>query len=248
MTAVLVLAAALGAVFVVLLGWPPVALRRLACPPVVTWPAWLTAKASALPVRTRGIASAGAALTVLLVLSEPPPVALGLGLVLGAVVFWALGRVETVGAAATRAELVSELPTALDVLAACVASGMPLRSATSAVASAVGGPLGSRLASVGSRTAAGFGDGEAWAALRDDDVLGSVARDLARAADAGTATGALLARHAEAARSAAQAAALARAKAVGVRTIIPVSVCYLPAFFLLGVVPVIAGVLASLLR
>jgi pilus assembly protein TadC len=40
---------------------------------------------------------------------------------------------------------------------------------------------------------------------------------------------------------------LARAKAVGVQTIIPVSICYLPAFFLLGVVPVIAGVMASLL-
>ncbi len=124
---------------------------------------------------------------------------------------------------------------------------MPLRSATSAVASAVGGRLGERLASVVARTAAGFGDGDAWGSLRGDEVLGPVARDLARAADAGTATGALLARHAEAARSAAHAAALARAKAVGVQTIIPVSVCYLPAFFLLGVVPVIAGVLASLL-
>jgi len=91
------------------------------------------------------------------------------------------------------------------------------------------------------------GIGRGRPAGRGDEVLGSVARDLARAADAGTATGALLARHAEAARSAAHAAALARAKAVGVQTIIPVSVCYLPAFFLLGVVPVIAGVLASLL-
>jgi pilus assembly protein TadC len=248
MTTVLVLAAALGAVFAVLLAWRPVALRRLTSPPIVTWPGWLTAKPSALPVRTRGIASAGAALAVLLVLSGPLPVTVGLGAALGSVVFLVLGRVETCGAAATRAELVAELPAALDVLAACVASGMPLRSATSAVASACGGPLGARLAAVVSRTSAGFGDGDAWAALRDDGVLGSVARDLARAADAGTAIGALLARHAEAARSAAHAAALARAKAVGVRTIIPVSVCYLPAFFLLGVVPVIAGVLASLLR
>jgi pilus assembly protein TadC len=185
---------------------------------------------------------------LMLAVGGPLPVTLALGVVFGAVVFWGLGRMETGGAAATRAELVADLPAALDVLAACVASGMPLRSATDAVASAVGGPLGERLASIVARTSAGFGDGDAWTALRDDEVLGPVARDLARAADAGTAIGALLGRHAEAARSAAHAAALARAKAVGVRTIIPVSVCYLPAFFLLGVVPVIAGVLESLLR
>jgi pilus assembly protein TadC len=99
-----------------------------------------------------------------------------------------------------------------------------------------------------SHAAAGFGDSDAWASLRSDEVLGPVARDLARAADAGTSVGGMLARHAESARAAAQAAAIARAKAVGVRTIVPVSVCYLPAFFLVGVVPVIAGVLTTLLR
>lgn len=248
MIVVLVLASALGAALVVQFGWPREPLRRLVAEPVVRWPRWLLAKESAMPVRTRGIGSACTSVAVVLVVSGPPPVNLAFGLLAGAAVFWVLGRLESGGATAARADLVSDLPAALDVLAACVASGMPLRSATSAVAAAVGGPLGGRLAAVVSRTSAGFGDGEAWAALGGDAVLGRVARDLARASEAGTATGVLLARHAEAARSAAHAAALARAKAVGVRTIIPVSVCYLPAFFLLGVVPVIAGVLGSLLR
>ncbi len=163
-------------------------------------------------------------------------------------VFWLLGRLETNGAVAQRAELVAELPAALDLLAACVMAGMPLRTATAAVAGAVGGALGDRLGVVVSYTAAGFSDSDAWASLAPDEVLGSVARDLARAADAGTSVGGMLARHAESARAAAQAAAIARAKAVGVRTIVPVSVCYLPAFFLVGVVPVIAGVLTTLLR
>ncbi len=247
MTAVWVVTAALVAGFVVQVGWPSESLRRLASPPVVSWPGWLKPKAEALPVRVRGIVSAGVMVAVILLLSGPLPVSLAVGCVLGAVVFWTLGRLESGGVAAARAELVAELPSALDVLAACVAAGMPLRRATQAVAAAVGGALGERLASVGSRTAAGFSDGDAWAALRDDEVLGSLARDLARAADAGTAIGALVARHAGVARAAAHAAALARARAVGVRTVIPVSVCYLPAFFLLGVVPVIAGVVASLL-
>jgi pilus assembly protein TadC len=163
-------------------------------------------------------------------------------------VFWGLGRLETNGAAIRRAQLVAELPVALDLLAACVVAGMPLRNATAAVASAVQGVLGERLGTVVSHAAAGFGDSDAWASLRSDEVLGPVARDLARAADAGTSVGGMLARHAESARAAAQAAAIAKAKAVGVRTIVPVSVCYLPAFFLVGVVPVIAGVLTTLLR
>lgn len=247
MTGLMVLAAALGAGLAVHLGWPRDPLQRLRDEPRVAWPRWLSARESAMPVRMRG--AAGAAVAMLgVVLGGPLPVSLGLGAVAGAVVFWALGKVETGGAAAARAELVAELPTALDVLAACVASGMPLRGATSAVARAVGGALGDLLATVVARTSAGFSDGAAWASLRDHEVLGAVARDLARAADAGTATGPLLARHAEAARSAAHADALVRARAVGVRTIIPVACCYLPAFFLLGVVPVIAGVLASLVR
>lgn len=248
MTIAWVLVVALGAALVVQLGWPRHPLRRLVNAPTISWPRWLSPRASALPARTRGMAAAGLSTTAMLTVNGPLPVVLALGLAVAAVAFWALGKVETGGAAAVRAELVAELPAALDVLAACVRSGMPLRSATGAVASAVGGQLGARLASVASRTTAGFSDSDAWAALKDDEVLGPVARDLARAADAGTATAAMLARHAESARSAAYAAALTRARAVGVRTIIPVSVCYLPAFFLLGVVPVIAGVLTSLLR
>jgi pilus assembly protein TadC len=163
-------------------------------------------------------------------------------------VYWGLGRLETNGAAGRRSQLVADLPAALDLLSACVVAGMPLRTATAAVAAAVGGVLGDRLGTVVSHAAAGFGDGDAWAALGSDEVIGPVARDLARAADAGTSVAGMLARHAESARAAAQAAAIARAKAVGVRTIVPVSVCYLPAFFLVGVVPVIAGILTTLLR
>ncbi|HET7725061.1 MAG TPA: type II secretion system F family protein [Propionibacteriaceae bacterium] len=159
--------------------------------------------------------------------------------------FWGIGRLEGGELAAARANLVAELPGALDILAACVGAGMPLRGAAAAVASALGGPVEERLGQVTSRTAAGFGDSDSWAVLREDPVFGPVARDLARASEAGTALGPLLSRHAEAARAAAQADALARARAVGVRTIIPVSVCYLPAFFLLGVVPVIAAVVTA---
>jgi pilus assembly protein TadC len=239
-------ATALGAGLVVQLGWPLDPLNRLAAPPSMALPVGLRARPGALPVRVRAAGASGIAVVVVVLLGNASAVPVVLPMWL--VVFWLLGRLETNGAAAQRAELVAELPAALDLLAACVLAGMPLRTATAAVAEAVGGVLGERLGVVVSYTAAGFGDSDAWASLAPDEVLGAVSRDLARAADAGTSVGGMLARHAETARAAAQAAALARAKAVGVRTIVPVSVCYLPAFFLVGVVPVIAGVLTTLLR
>ena len=44
-----------------------------------------------------------------------------------------------------------------------------------------------------------------------------------------------------------RAAVEARAKAVGVRTVIPLGLCFLPAFLLLGIVPVVAGLLGLVL-
>jgi pilus assembly protein TadC len=243
---ILELATALGAGLVVQLGWPPDPMSRLTTPPSVALPVWLSARPAALPVRARAISATGVALVVLVLVGNAAVLMLAVPVWVS--VFWGLGRLETNGAAGRRAPLVAELPVALDLLSACVVAGMPLRTATAAVSAAVGGVLGDRLGTVVSHAAAGFGDSDAWASLRSDEVLGPVARDLARAADAGTSVGGMLARHAESARAAAQAAAIARAKAVGVRTIVPVSVCYLPAFFLVGVVPVIAGVLTTLLR
>jgi len=235
-----------GAGLVVQLGWPPDPLSRLTPPPSMVPPAWLSARPTALPARARAIGATGVALVVLVLMGNAA--ALMVAIPAWVFVFWGLGRLETNGAAGRRSQLVAELPAALDLLSACVVAGMPLRTATAAVAAAVGGVLGDRLGTVVSHAAAGFGDSDAWAALGSDEVIGPVARDLARAADAGTSVGGMLARHAESARAFAQAAAIARAKAVGVRTIVPVSVCYLPAFFLVGVVPVIAGILTTLLR
>ncbi|MGV8850375.1 MAG: type II secretion system F family protein [Propionibacteriaceae bacterium] len=246
MSVSLELATAVGAGLVVQLGWPPDPLSRLTPPPSMALPAWLSARTTALPARARAIGATGVALVVLFLMGSAA--ALMLAIPAWVFVFCGLGRLETNGAAGRRSQLVAELPAALDLLSACAVAGMPLRTATAAVAAAVGGVLGDRLGTVVSHAAAGFGDSDAWAALGCDEVLGPVARDLSRAADAGTSVGGMLARHAESARAFAQAAAIARAKAVGVRTIVPVSVCYLPAFFLIGVVPVIAGILTTLLR
>ncbi|OIH93208.1 MULTISPECIES: type II secretion system F family protein [unclassified Curtobacterium] len=62
---------------------------------------------------------------------------------------------------------------------------------------------------------------------------------------AGVPAGALLARAAEDVRDEAAAAGLVRAEQLAVRLVLPLGVCVLPAFVLVGVVPVVVGVLSS---
>lgn len=62
---------------------------------------------------------------------------------------------------------------------------------------------------------------------------------------AGVPAGTLLARAAEDVRDEAAAAGLVRAEQLAVRLVLPLGVCVLPAFVLVGVVPVVVGVLSS---
>lgn len=49
--------------------------------------------------------------------------------------------------------------------------------------------------------------------------------------------------HAEDARQESRDQALKQARTVGVRSVIPLMACFLPAFVLIGVVPIIAGLI-----
>jgi pilus assembly protein TadC len=149
-----------------------------------------------------------------------------------------------------RARLLADLPLVLDLLAACLAGGAPLPEAVHAVAAAVGGPAGRRLETVVSMLAVGAPPADAWAALGGTDVedpLAPVARALARAADGGAPVAASVGRLAVDARAAARASGEQAARRVGVLVVAPLGLCFLPAFVLLGVVPVVVGLAAPLL-
>jgi hypothetical protein len=83
--------------------------------------------------------------------------------------------------------------------------------------------------------------------IHDDDPLAGLLRAVARA----TATGAPLADTvrdvASDARERARWEALERARRAGVHAVGPLAACFLPAFVLVGVVPVVAGVARALL-
>ncbi|MFZ2260527.1 MAG: type II secretion protein F, partial [Luteococcus japonicus] len=71
-------------------------------------------------------------------------------------------------------------------------------------------------------------------------------RDLARSSETGSAAARVLRQHAQDLRVAVRDAQLGRARAVGVRSVLPLMACFLPAFLLTGVVPVVAGLVKTL--
>lgn len=163
-----------------------------------------------------------------------------------------LSRLEPAAVRRDRERLAGELPLVLDLLGACVAGGASLPAAAAAVAGAVRGPAGPRLARVATALAVGTPADSAWLLLCDaaagaDDPLGPAARALSRSADSGARVADVLARLAEEERRRSRARAAEAARRVGVLAVAPLGLCHLPSFVLLGVVPVVAGLAAPLL-
>jgi pilus assembly protein TadC len=87
----------------------------------------------------------------------------------------------------------------------------------------------------------GVGEVSAWRALQDHPQLGLAAQDLARSVESGTSMVEDLRHHAAAAREARRGALQARARAVGVRSVLPMMICFIPSFMLLGIVPAVVS-------
>ncbi len=182
------------------------------------------------------------------------PLAVGLGwwalaaaVVVGAVSHVLLGRLEAGSVVRRREQLVAELPQACDLLAVCLESGLPLRLAASEVARVLDDPLGAALAEVSTTVALGADEAGTWAELADTEpALGALGREVARTVGSGVALAATLRALGADARRQAVAVAQVRARRVGVRSVLPLMTCFLPAFLLLGVVPIIGGVVGHL--
>ena len=220
----------------------PAAQRRRLAPPTAV-PDGLVRTPRQRLETAAGAALASAALGSLLgggawFLLAPPCAAAG---------YWASGKLERRGARLHRLAAIEALPATLELLAACVEAGAPLRSAVHRVAALA--PPGSAAALRRLDAAVGLGMDEpaAWEQLRGDAAWGPVARDVVRSLATGTASRDVLLQHAGEVRRASQAARLGRARSVGVRSTIPLMTCFLPAFLLLGVVPIVASLIPRFL-
>lgn len=140
-----------------------------------------------------------------------------------------------------------QFPLVLEFLAAVIDSGAPVRFAAEVVAAVADDHNAGRLRSVLARCDVGFSDAEAWRTLADDPLWGHVAREVARCVDTGAAVADILRNAALQASKSAAATATAQARSTGVASTLPLVVCFLPAFLLVGVVPIIGGLIGNYL-
>ncbi|WP_300012308.1 type II secretion system F family protein [Pseudonocardia sp.] len=128
-----------------------------------------------------------------------------------------------------------------DLLAICLRAGLPVAVAVSAAAAPLRDAAGTELRRVAGLLDLGADPADAWRGAQDTAALAVFARAAGRSA----ATGAALAQvaGAEAGRLRAELVdtAQARAQRAGVLIAGPLGLCFLPAFLVLGIAPVVIG-------
>jgi len=139
----------------------------------------------------------------------------------------------------------------LDLLAACLRSGLPVATAVAAVAAvAASAPerVASALRQAGDLLVLGAEPEVAWAAAAAEPATEPLARLARRSARSGASLAAGVAELAGQQRAAAEDTAAAAAERAGVLVTGPLGLCFLPAFLCLGVVPVVLGLAGPVLR
>ncbi|MBU4336770.1 MAG: type II secretion system F family protein [Actinobacteria bacterium] len=131
------------------------------------------------------------------------------------------------------------------LLGAATAAGAPVPRAVRVVGAALGGVLGHQLVRAGARLELGASWDEAWSGAPAGVEI--VAAGLRDAWEAGAAPGALLQVAADQHRGRRRAAAREAAGALGSRLVLPLGLCYLPSFVLLGLVPVVLSLAGPML-
>jgi pilus assembly protein TadC len=146
-----------------------------------------------------------------------------------------------------RVEHGAELASCWELLAACLEAGLPVAAAVLATATPLTGAAGNGMRRVAGLLELGADPVDAWRTVEHRPALAAFARAAARSAG----TGAALARVArtECVRLRAELidAAQARAQRAAVLITGPLGLCFLPAFLVLGIAPVVIGLASEAL-
>ncbi|MFJ6696376.1 type II secretion system F family protein [Streptomyces sp. NPDC091272] len=160
---------------------------------------------------------------------------------------WQRGRQSGGEAAAEEAAVGRQLPLAADLLAACVAAGAGPLEAAGAVGDSLGGPVGERLSRVAAELRLGGEPAQAWGRVAAIPGAAGLARCLERAGTSGAPAAGPIGRVADGLRAERARLAEASANRAGVLIVVPLSLCFLPAFLVVGVAPVVIGLADGLL-
>lgn len=187
-----------------------------------------------------GLAAAGVALLV------PPPLGWVASAGAAAAAWWWITAAESTEVVRRRAEVAQQLPDVVRLLAMALRTGIPLEDAVDQIARARPGSAAQALTPVAHRLRMGLSGAEAWHGVRDDPSLARLGRAVSRSAESGAPIAAVVARLADQLAVERAVRATDRAHTVGVRAAVPLGLCLLPAFLLLGIVPVVAASISEL--
>ncbi|MCM2577702.1 type II secretion system F family protein [Streptomyces meridianus] len=140
-----------------------------------------------------------------------------------------------------------QLPLACDLLAACLEAGAGPQEAAEAVGASLGGPIGERLRQVAAELRMGQEPVAAWSRLARLPGASGPARCLERAHTTGAPAAGPMARLAADRRTRQARDSVSRARRAGVLATAPLGLCFLPAFLLIGVAPVLIGLADGLM-
>ncbi|MYT48721.1 hypothetical protein SRIM_023015 [Streptomyces rimosus subsp. rimosus ATCC 10970] len=148
---------------------------------------------------------------------------------------------------AAEAGLRAALAPAADLLAACLAAGAGPREAADAVGRSADGTVGVRLRRVAAELRLGAEPSAAWQRFGELPGARDLTRCMERAGISGVPAVEGVARIAAGLRAAAHRTAAERARRAAVLVTFPLAACFLPAFLVIGVAPVLIGLAGELM-
>ena len=191
----------------------------------------------------RPVAVLGAGLAVWLFVGGAVGPAAG---VVASVAAWrVLAGAEAPSARLDREEVERTLPHLIDLFASTLHAGADPAAGLAQVCAALPGPAAERLAPVVEQARWGASGAEAWATVAHDEALAPLARAMVRSLASGASVVQTVERIADELERESLARAEDAARRVGVLAAVPLGMCLLPAFLLLGVVPTVASLFAS---
>lgn len=133
-----------------------------------------------------------------------------------------------------------------DLVASCLAAGTLLPDAVAAAGMGAGGAIEELCQVVVASLRAGAQPEQAWDGWLADPRLAPIARTAVRTAHSGAATADELRRTAARLRVQRRSGLQRRVQQASIWVVVPLGLCFLPAFVLVAVVPLVAGLLPSL--
>ncbi len=192
----------------------------------------------------RPVAALGAGLAVWGLIGGPMGPMTG---AIGAVVAWrVLAQAEPAAVRREREAVARELPHLVDLFGSTLRAGVEPLAGLAAVCQALPGPAATRLSPVLEQSRWGAAPHQAWDTVAQDPALALLARAMIRSESSGASVVDVVERLADELEGEALASAEDAARRVGVAAAVPLGVCLLPAFLLIGVVPTVASLLSSI--